>query len=93
MSDATSTITDNAVGSDIGRLLQTIVREAPDAIIYADAEGVIRFLEPRCRARLRLWRSASIGQSLDIIIPEGLRASLGGLFRHYAEREHALRRW
>jgi PAS domain S-box-containing protein len=78
MSDATSTITDNAVGSDIGRLLQTIVREAPDAIIYADAEGVIRFWNRGAERVFGFGEAQALGQSLDIIIPEGLRA------RHWA---------
>ena len=43
MSDATSNTTDNAVAIDSGRLSHTIVREAPDAIVYADARGIIRF--------------------------------------------------
>ena len=43
MSGATSNTTDNVAAIDGGRFSQTIVREAPDAIVYADAQGIIRF--------------------------------------------------
>ena len=78
MSDATSTITDNAVAIDIGRLSHTILREAPDAIIYADAQGIIRFWNLGAARIFGFAEAEALGQSLDIIIPEGLRA------RHWA---------
>ena len=78
MSDATSTITDNAVAIDIGRLSDTILREAPDAIIYADAQGIIRFWNLGAARIFGFAEAEALGQSLDIIIPEGLRA------RHWA---------
>ena len=44
-----------------------------DAIVYADAEGVIRFWN-RGAARIFGFAEAEVlGRSLDIIIPEGLR--------------------
>ena len=78
MSDATSTITDNAVAIDIGRLSDRILREAPDAIIYADAQGIIRFWNLGAAQIFGFAEAEALGQSLDIIIPEGLRA------RHWA---------
>jgi PAS domain S-box-containing protein len=78
MSDATSTITDNVVAIDIGRLSHTILREAPDAIIYADAQGIIRFWNLGAARILGFAEAEAVGQSLDIIVPEGLRA------RHWA---------
>jgi PAS domain S-box-containing protein len=78
MSDATSTITDNAVVIDIGRLSHTNLREAADAIIYADAQGIIRFWNFGAARIFGFAEAEAVGQSLDIIIPEGLRA------RHWA---------
>jgi PAS domain S-box-containing protein len=78
MSDATSTITDNAVVIDIGRLSHTNLREAADAIIYADAQGIIRFWNFGAARIFGFAEAEAVGQSLDIIIPEGLRP------RHWA---------
>ncbi|HEX3414310.1 MAG TPA: PAS domain S-box protein, partial [Stellaceae bacterium] len=69
---------DNAMAIDSGRLSQTIVREAPDAIIYADAQGIIRFWNLGAERIFGFAEAEALGQSLDIIIPEGLRA------RHWA---------
>ena len=52
---------------------RTLLAEAPDAIVYADAEGIIRFWN-RAASRLFGYEEAeALGQSLDIIIPEKLR--------------------
>lgn len=48
--------------------------DCPDAVIYADSRGKIRFWN---RAATRIFAFAeaeALGQSLDLIIPEGLRA-------------------
>jgi len=59
---------------DLERICLTLTREAPDAIVYADAEGVIR-LWNRGAARIFGFEEAeAVGSSLDIIIPESLRA-------------------
>ena len=78
MSGAISNTTDDAATTDSGRLSQTIVREAPDAIIYADAQGIIRFWNLGAERVFGFAEAEALGQSLDIIIPEGLRA------RHWA---------
>ncbi len=59
---------------DLDRVCLTLIREAPDAIVYADAEGVIRLWN---RGAERVFGSAeaeAVGSRLDIIIPESLRA-------------------
>ena len=51
-----------------------LVREGPEAVIYADAEGRMRFWNA---AAVRLFgydESEALGASLDLIIPERLRA-------------------
>src|SRR6185437_635763 len=59
----------DAMTPALPRLFEMLVQDAPDAIVYADSEGIIRF-----------WNRAAeaTGQSLDIIIPENPRA------RHWA---------
>ncbi len=86
MSGATSNTTDDAVAIDSGRLSQTILREAPDAIIYADTRGIIRLWNDGAERVFGFAEAEALDQSLDIIIPES------GLFRHDAEREHPVRR-
>lgn len=54
-------------------LFETIVREAADAIVYADAEGLIRFWNGGAERIFGFAAAEAIGQSLDLIIPERLR--------------------
>src|SRR5579871_3377714 len=54
-------------------LFEKIVREAADAIVYADAEGVIRVWNASAERIFGFAAAEAIGQSLDIIIPEKLR--------------------
>ena len=58
---------------DIDRFCLTLVREAPDAIIFADAEGVIRFWNRGAERVFGFAETEALGQSLDIIIPDNLR--------------------
>ena len=78
MSDATSTTTDDAGAMDIERFALRLVRDAPDAIVYADKEGIIRFWNRGAERVFGFAESEALGQSLDMIIPERLRA------RHWA---------
>jgi PAS domain S-box-containing protein len=50
-----------------------IVSEAPDAIIYADADGVIRFWNAGAERIFGYSQPDALGNTLDIIIPERLR--------------------
>jgi PAS domain S-box-containing protein len=63
---------------DIERFSLTLAREAPDAIIYADTQGIIRFWNRAAERVFGFAEAEALGQSLDIIVPEGLRA------RHWA---------
>ncbi len=58
---------------DFDRFCRTVVREAPDAVIFADGAGAIRFWNAGAE-RIFGWSEAeATGKSLDIIIPEDLR--------------------
>ncbi len=50
-----------------------LLGSAGDAIIAADAEGVIRFWNPGAERMFGYTAAEAVGQSLDLIIPEGLR--------------------
>lgn len=58
---------------NLPRLFETLVQDAPDAVIYADAEGVIRFWNRGAERIFGFTAAEAVGQSLDIIIPENLR--------------------
>lgn len=64
---------------------RALAREAPDAIVYADAEGRIRFWNRGAEAIFGLPEPEALGQSLDIIIPERQRE------RHWAGYAETMR--
>lgn len=70
---------------DLERFFRTLVREAPDAVIYADGEGVIRFWNAGAERIFGFGEREAVGTSLDIIIPENLRA------RHWAGFDETMR--
>ncbi len=55
------------------RRLNQLLNEAPDAIIIADREGVIRFWNRGAELIFGHSAAEAVGQSLDLIIPENLR--------------------
>lgn len=58
---------------DQERFFWILVRETADAIIYADAEGSIRFWNKGAERIFGFAENEAVGKSLDIIIPENLR--------------------
>lgn len=58
---------------DVDRFYRTLVRDAPDAVIYADAQGAIAFWNKGAERVFGFSEAEAMGQSLDIIIPENLR--------------------
>jgi PAS domain S-box-containing protein len=52
---------------------EKFVRGCPDAIVYADAAGVIRFWNDAASRIFGFAPGEAIGRSLDLIIPERLR--------------------
>ena len=55
-------------------LARFVLDEAPDAIVYSDAEGIIRFWNRGAERVFGFTPAEALGRSLDIIIPERLRA-------------------
>lgn len=62
-----------AAGQDWTRLGQVVLHDIPDAVIYSDRDGVIRFWNAGATRIFGFTADEAIGQSLDIIIPERLR--------------------
>jgi PAS domain S-box-containing protein len=70
---------------DVTRFSVTMLQEMPDAVIYSDAEGHIRFWNAGAARIFGFSEAEALGQSLDIIIPERLRQ------RHGTGYEHTMR--
>ena len=58
---------------DVDRFYRTLAREAPDAIVYADAAGLIAFWNKGAERIFGFSEAEAVGKSLDIIIPENLQ--------------------
>jgi PAS domain S-box-containing protein len=50
-----------------------ILRSMPEALVYADLEGVIRRWNPGAETVFGFSAAEALGQSLDLIIPERMR--------------------
>jgi PAS domain S-box-containing protein len=59
-------------------LCEQLVTNIPDAIIFADHDGIIRLWNAGAEALFGYSAAEAIGQTLDLIIPERLRG------RHWA---------
>ena len=58
---------------DVDEFGRKLVADAPDAIIYADADGLIRFWNHGAERIFGFSKLDALGKPLDIIIPEQLR--------------------
>jgi PAS domain S-box-containing protein len=58
---------------DAAAAAQAILHQLPDAVVFADCEGIIRFWNPSAAALFGYDAEDAIGRSLDIIVPEHLR--------------------
>ena len=58
---------------DHDHFFRTLAHGVSDAIVYADAEGLIRFWNAGAERTFGFSETEARGQSLDIIIPESLR--------------------
>ncbi|MPZ43848.1 MAG: PAS domain S-box protein [Betaproteobacteria bacterium] len=55
-------------------LFRALVEQSPDALIFADPEGNVRVWNVQAQAMFGYTAAEAIGQNLDFIIPEHLRA-------------------
>jgi PAS domain S-box-containing protein len=61
-------------GAELDRLGRALLETAPDAIVLADREGVIRFWNAGAERLFGFAAAEALGRSLDIIIPGPQRA-------------------
>lgn len=62
---------DNASENTIFR---TILEESPEAVVFADREGIVRFWNRGATELFGHTAEEAVGQRMDMIIPENLRA-------------------
>lgn len=62
---------------DVSGFASGLVRQAADAIVYADAGGIIRFWNEGAVRIFGFGEAEAVGRSLELIIPENLRQRHG----------------
>jgi len=72
-------------GFDVDRFCWKLIHEGPDAIICADSSGLIIFWNHGAERIFGYSAKEAIGSSLDLIMPENLRA------RHWAAYGETMR--
>ena len=70
------------------RLFEAIVEQTPDAIIFADCDGMIRVWNRGAETVFGFSAAEVIGSSLDVIIPERFRRAHWEGFHQAIERGH-----
>ena len=68
--------------ADDSGLFRQIVEEMPEAVIFADREGVVRLWNRGAQAIFGYSAAEALGQSLDLIVPERFRARHWEGYRH-----------
>ena len=66
---------------NLDNLADTLLRDMPDALIVSDADNRIQFWNSGAERIFGFNAAEAIGQSLDIIIPDTLRARHGRGYR------------
>jgi PAS domain-containing protein len=77
---------------DLADFAGCLVSSMADAIVYADAEGVIRVWNRGATRIFGFAEAEALGRSLDLIVPENLRERHWQVSRHDAHRAIALRK-
>jgi PAS domain S-box-containing protein len=72
-------------GFDLDRFCWKLIHDGPDAIVYADSSGLILFWNHGAERIFGYSAKEAIGNSLDLIMPENLRA------RHWAAYGETMR--
>ena len=73
-----------STSEDTTQLFRALVEQGPDAVIYADREGMIRVWNRAAETLFGYTAAEVLGKSLDVIIPERFRAA------HWAGFDKAL---
>lgn len=61
------------MATDQANLDRRLIAQAPDAIVFADTDGIIRIWNPAAEDLFGVSADEAIGSSLDLIVPEDYR--------------------
>ncbi len=61
------------LNKDLEMICKQIVENAPEAVIFADSEGIIRLWNTGAELIFGYSNEEALGHNLDLIIPEQLR--------------------
>lgn len=67
------------------KFAEALITKMPDAVVYSDRDGKIRYWNGGAARMFGHTADEAVGQSLDLIIPEGLRA------RHWSGYDETMR--
>ncbi len=70
---------------ELSQLSLSIIAAIPDAVVYADRKGIIRFWNAGATRIFGFAEDEAVGESLDIIIPERLRKRHWDGYHHMME--------
>lgn len=70
-------------------LFEAIAKHIPDAVVFADCDGLIRFWNRGAEAVFGFAANEVLGHSLDVIIPERMRAAHWAGYRRAIAAGHA----
>lgn len=59
--------------AELAKLMDSVVRVAPYAVVIVDMEGVIQFCNPALNAMFGYDEGVLIGQQLEVLLPDDLR--------------------
>jgi len=67
---------------------RAVFEASPDGLIIVDAAGVIRDVNPQVEALFGWAREELLGEAVEMLVPEGLRAVHRGHRKRYAHNPH-----
>ena len=77
-----------AAGAADSRLFKSLVEQTPDAVVFADRDGIIRIWNAASQTLFGFSAAEAIGQSLDLIVPERFRRAHWEGFRRAMASGH-----
>ncbi len=67
---------------------RAVFEASPDGLIIVDAEGVVRDVNPQVEALFGWAREELLGEPVEMLVPDGVRAAHEGHRRRYARSPH-----
>ena len=79
---------DRTAAAEGADLYKALLDAAPDALVVVDASGVIRIINRQAETLFGYGRDELLGRSVDILVPDAVRAFHAGRREQYAQSKH-----